>query len=243
MILLTQPVPGFDTPGAQRGICVDQFRPGRMVSARSSSRSRLRRRLGPHAARRAPKRSSAAVTNEISADLPPSTGRYSSPSGQVRRVSCAPNTPVSITTAPRTARRHASRIASTKMRSSSSVRSSISISSCGGRGRAAASTSSLLLPCCVPGSCPWMQALGALAPTLRTSRRWTGYPLDTLPSGAAGGFTERRGPYQLQVSDLGESALSGPAVGLLFRHGCADGPHLGPGDGARSIVSPRPRAC
>jgi hypothetical protein len=41
-----------------------------------------------------------------------------------------------------------------------------------------------------------------------------------------GDFTERRRPHWLHASDLGGSALRGPADGLLFRHGCADCPLL-----------------
>jgi hypothetical protein len=75
MLLLAQAVPGPDTPGTKRGICLRQVRSWPHDLCRAISRSRRRSRSGPQPASLAPYSSSATVMKEMIAGRPSSTGR------------------------------------------------------------------------------------------------------------------------------------------------------------------------
>jgi len=118
--------------------------PGQTISARAISYSSRPSFPGPQPASFAPYSSSATVTKEMTAGRPSRSARYRPASKLplgVRRAS--EHSGVDDGRTP-DGRGHASSTAATKRRSSSSVRSSMRTSSSGGRGCAAARTSSLL---------------------------------------------------------------------------------------------------
>src|SRR5215813_4293367 len=230
MVLLAQAVPGFDAPGPQRGVGLRETRPW---PYRAGLVQFVLQPLEPTGAPRGQLRSEPQFRHRDKRDdrwaafpqRPVCSGQWRCPADQSR----AEDTDVDDDS-PAPGLGHALRIASTKMRSSSSVRSSMSASSSGGSGRAAASTSSLLRSRLAPLEAGFRGSGSDIVVPPSVDQAYRGdhdrppepTVLQTVPAATTG----LHSPAQTRCPRLGAVRASHiyPALGCLLRAALTAGP-------------------